>query len=131
MNKERIVTDQGPAAIGPYSQAIAVPSGEMVFCSRQVGFNPSSMKLVDGGIKIQVRTALENLRCVLGAAGLSTEHVVKTTVFLTNMADFAAMNEIYGEFFSRGVKPARSTVAVAALPGGAAFEIDAIAVRRD
>jgi 2-iminobutanoate/2-iminopropanoate deaminase len=127
--KRPITSHSAPRAIGPYSQAIAVPPGEMVFCSGQVGLDPATMKLTGGGLEAEVRCALENLRCVLGAAGLSLEHVVRTTCYLTSMDDFAAMNRIYAEFFARGAKPARSTVAVAALPAGAAFEIDAIAVR--
>jgi 2-iminobutanoate/2-iminopropanoate deaminase len=129
--KRQVTSHSAPKAIGPYSQAVRVPKGEMLFCSGQVGLDPATMKLVDGGIKAEVRCALENLRAVLGAAGLAPEYVVRTTVYLTNMADFGAMNEIYAEFFSRGIKPARATVAVAALPAGAAFEIDAIAVRVD
>ncbi len=129
MSKRQITSHSAPRAIGPYSQAVSTEHKEMVFLSGQVGLDPSTMKLVDGGIEAQVRCAFENLRAVLGAAGLSEQDVVRTTVYLTNMADFTKMNEIYAGFFSRGVKPARSTVAVAALPAGAAFEIDAIAVR--
>ena len=126
--KRSVTSHSAPKAIGPYSQAVRVEAKEMVFCSGQVGLDPRTMKLVDGGLEEEVRCALENLRAVLGAAGLSPEHVVRTTVYLTNMGDFAKMNEIYGRFFGRGVKPARSTIAVSALPAGAMFEIDAIAV---
>lgn len=129
MAKRPVTSHSAPKAIGPYSQAVQVSEGEMVFCSGQIGLDPSTMKLVDGGLEAQVRCALDNLRAVLGVAGLTLEHVVRTTVFLTDMNDFGAMNAIYAEYFSRGVKPARSTVAVAALPAGARFEIDAIAVR--
>jgi 2-iminobutanoate/2-iminopropanoate deaminase len=127
--KRQITSSNAPKAIGPYSQAIASPAAEMVFCSGQVGLDPATGKLVDGDVKEEVRRALENLRNVLDAAGLSLEHVVRTTCFLIDMADFATMNEIYAEYFSTGAKPARSTVAVAALPAGAAFEIDAIAIK--
>jgi len=127
--KRQITSPSAPKAIGPYSQAVAVQPGELVFCSGQVGLDPSTGKLVDGDVKEEVRRALENLRSVLEAAGLSLQHVVRTTCFLIDMGDFATMNEIYAEYFSEGVKPARSTVAVAALPAGAAFEIDAIALK--
>ena len=114
-----------PAAIGPYSQAIR--NGSLVFCSGQVPLDPASGALVAGGIEDQTERVLENLVAVLGAAGLSLAQVVKTTVFLVSMDDFAAMNEVYARYFTDD-PPARSTVAVAALPKGARVEIEAVAV---
>jgi 2-iminobutanoate/2-iminopropanoate deaminase len=114
-----------PSAIGPYSQAIR--SGSLVFCSGQVPLDPGSGSLVAGGIEDQTERVLENLVAVLGAAGLSLTDVVKTTVFLVSMDDFAAMNEVYARYFTDD-PPARSTVAVAGLPKGARVEIEAVAV---
>lgn len=113
-----------PKAIGPYS--LTVSAGDLTFCSGQVGLDPTTGELVKGGLVAQVRQGLENLSACLGAKGLSLSDVVKTTVFLVSMDDFAEMNVIYAEFFT-DPHPARSTVAVAALPKGAFFEIDAIA----
>lgn len=124
--RERIHSDQAPAAIGPYSQGIATE--QLVFCSGQVGLDPATGQLVDG-LEAQVQRALDNLAAVLGAAGLAYGDVVKTTLFLVRMDDFAAVNELYGARFG-DPPPARSTVAVAALPRGARFEIEAVAVRR-
>lgn len=125
MTERRIVKAwDAPAAIGPYSQAIR--SGLFVFCSGQVPLDPASGALVAGGVEDQTERALENLVAVLGAAGLSLADVVKTTVFLVSMDDFAAMNEVYARYFTED-PPARSTVAVAALPKGARVEIEAIA----
>jgi 2-iminobutanoate/2-iminopropanoate deaminase len=101
----------------------------MVFCSGQIGLDPASGKLVEGGIEAQTRTVLDNLRAILIAAGLSLKNVVKTTVFLVDLKDFETVNQIYGEHFSAPY-PARSTVQVAALPRAAQVEIDAIARRR-
>jgi 2-iminobutanoate/2-iminopropanoate deaminase len=126
MQRERISTTDAPGAIGPYSQAIA--SGAFVFCSGQVPLEPDSGALVEGDVRAQTRRALENLSGVLTAAGSSLAQVVKTTVFLVSMSEFAAMNEVYAEFFP-GDPPARSTVAVAELPKGARVEIEAIALR--
>jgi 2-iminobutanoate/2-iminopropanoate deaminase len=112
-------------AVGPYSLAVA--AGDVVFLSGQTPLDPTTGKLVGGDIRAQARQCLENLKTVLTAAGLGFEHVVKTTVFLTNMADFAAMNEAYQSFMVEPY-PARSTVQVAALPLGARIEIEAIAV---
>jgi len=125
--RQRIATTSAPAAIGPYSQAIA--SGALVFCSGQVALDPATGQLVEGDIRAQTRRALENLGAVLAAAGSSPARVVKTTVFLVAMADFAAMNEVYAEFFAGDDPPARSTVAVAELPRGARVEVEAIALR--
>jgi 2-iminobutanoate/2-iminopropanoate deaminase len=124
--RERIATSSAPAAIGPYSQAIA--SGQVIFCSGQIALDPQSGQLIEGDVRAQTRRALENLSAVLAAAGSSLALVVKTTVFLTSIADFAAMNEVYGEFFS-GEPPARSTVGVAELPRGARVEVECIATR--
>lgn len=129
MQKRPVASDRAPKAIGPYSQAVRIAAEEMVFFSGQVGIDPTTQKLVDGGVGPQTRCALDNLRAVLGAAGLTPDNVVQTTIYLTNMEDYATVNEIYAEFFSRGVKPARAAVAVAALPAGAVVEIAAIAAR--
>ncbi len=120
-----IATDQAPKAIGPYSQAITV--GNFVFTSGQVALDPATGELVAGDIAAQTRKAFENMRAVLQAAGTDLDRVVKTTVFLTDMGDFAAMNEVYATFFT-AAPPARSTVAVAALPKGARFEIECVAL---
>ncbi|HEX2053898.1 MAG TPA: RidA family protein [Actinomycetota bacterium] len=118
-----ISTDEAPAAIGPYSQAVAA-SG-LLFCSGQLGLDPSTGELPEG-LESQVERALRNLEGVLRAAGAGPSAVVKTTVFLASMEDFPAMNEIYARFFT-GEPPARSTVAVKTLPKNALFEIEAIA----
>lgn len=117
-------TPGAPRAIGPYSQGIR--AGGFLFTAGQVGFDPVSGELVDGGIAEQTARVLENLRAILEAAGSTFSRVVKTTVFLVDMADFAAMNEVYARVFGEH-RPARSTVAVAALPRGARVEIEAIA----
>jgi 2-iminobutanoate/2-iminopropanoate deaminase len=127
--KRPIETSNAPRAIGPYSQAVAVPAGEMIFCSGQIGLDPATGKLVEGGVEAEARRALANLSAVLEAAGLTPSDVVKTTIFLAAMSDFAAVNAIYAERFGEGTRPARSTVAAAGLPLGARIEIDAIAVR--
>ena len=126
MAREPISTTNAPAAIGPYSQAIA--TGDFVFASGQVALDPTTGQLVAGDVQDQTRRALDNVKAVLAAAGTSLEQVVKTTVFLTRMADFAAMNEVYAQYFS-DTPPARSTIAVAELPRGAAVEIEVIALR--
>ncbi|MGH2703553.1 MAG: RidA family protein [Actinomycetota bacterium] len=123
---ERIETEGAPQAIGPYSQAIR--AADLVFCSGQIGLDPHTGDLADASIAGQTRRVLENLGAVLGAAGLGLGDVVKTTVYLVRMDDFAAMNEVYAEFFGTP-PPARATVAVAALPRGALVEIDALAAR--
>jgi 2-iminobutanoate/2-iminopropanoate deaminase len=128
MARERIQTSGAPAAIGPYSQAIA--SGTLVFASGQIALDPASGQLVEGDVRAQTRQALHNLSAVLEAAGSSLGQVVKTTVFLVAMADFTAMNEVYGEFFANDA-PARSTIAVAELPRNARVEIEAVALRSD
>jgi 2-iminobutanoate/2-iminopropanoate deaminase len=126
VGERRVIhTTDAPKAIGPYSQAISI--GNMVFTSGQIGLNPATGEIVQGGIGSQTRQVISNLRSVLLAAGASLDAVVKTTVFLASMDDFAAMNEVYGEFFPQH-PPARSTVAAAALPKGALVEIEATAV---
>jgi 2-iminobutanoate/2-iminopropanoate deaminase len=125
MTKQIVRTDKAPKAIGPYEQAIKV--GEFVYVSGQIPLDPKTGQLVDGGIKEQTCQVMENLKAILEAAGSSLDRVVKATVFLKSIADFAAMNEVYGEYLDRA-KPARSTVAVADLPRGALVEIDFIAL---
>jgi 2-iminobutanoate/2-iminopropanoate deaminase len=120
-----VSTSGAPKAIGPYSQGVTV-SG-FLFTAGQVALDPASGELVSGGIAEQTTRALENLRAILKEAGTSFSQVVKTTVFLVDMADFSAMNEVYGRVFGNH-RPARSTVAVAALPRGARVEIEVIAV---
>ena len=126
MTRSKVSTASAPAAIGPYSQAIILDG--MVYCSGQVGLDPATGQLVEGDVRTQAQRALQNLSAVLEAAGSSLANVVKTTVFLTDMANFTAMNEIYASFFG-DTPPARSTVAVAELPKGAQVEIEAIAAR--
>jgi len=125
MNQQRISTDGAPAALGPYSQAIV--AGDFVFCAGQLGLDPATTELADG-ISAQADRALRNLGAVLEAAGCGHGDIVKTTVFLADMADFAALNDVYAGFFG-DAPPARSTFAVAALPRGARVEIEAIAYR--
>jgi len=126
-NKTAIATNDAPAAIGPYSQAVRV--GDMLFTSGQIPIDPATGKLVSGDIAAQTTRVLENLKAVLAAAGIDMIHVVKTTVFLKDMKDFAAMNEVYAKYFAPAgvVPPARSTVQVAALPKDALIEIECVA----
>jgi 2-iminobutanoate/2-iminopropanoate deaminase len=119
-----VSTPGAPRAIGPYSQGVR--AGGFLFTAGQVGFDPATGELVDEGIAEQTERVLENLRAILRAAGLDLASVVKTTVFLVDMADFAKMNEVYARAFGEH-RPARSTVAVAALPRGARVEIEAVA----
>ena len=123
--REVIVTNDGPKAIGPYSQAIK--ANGFVFVSGQIPFDPATQQLVDGDVAGQTERVLQNLSGILKAAGSSLEQVVKAGVFLKNMSDFAAMNEVYGRYFTQG-PPARSTVEVARLPKDVLVEIDVIAV---
>jgi len=125
MTRQAIQTNGAPAALGPYSQGIR--SGDLVFCSGQVGLDPASGELADG-VEAQAERALRNLQAVLDAAGLGLDDVVKTTIFLTDIGDFAAVNVIYAKFMPEP-PPARSTVGIAALPKGALVEIEAIARR--
>jgi 2-iminobutanoate/2-iminopropanoate deaminase len=124
MSHEVILTPGAPAPIGPYSQAVR--AGNEVFCSGQIPLDPATGALVEGDISAQTEQVLKNLGGVLAAAGLDASHVVKTTIFLIDMNDFAAVNDVYARYFGES-KPARSTVAVAGLPRGARVEIDAIA----
>ena len=126
MNRHAISTTTAPAAIGPYSQAIG--GGRLLLCSGQLGLDPMTGELVPGGIAAEAERALRNLGAVLDAAGLTYADIAKTTVFLADMAEFAAMNEVYARFMPDPA-PARSTVGVAALPKGARVEIEAIAIR--
>lgn len=122
--KQVIHTDSAPAAIGPYSQAIQI--GDLLFVSGQVPIDPSTGAIVEGDIKAQAQQSLNNLKAILNAAGTNMGAVVKTTVFLADMNDFAAMNEVYAQFFQEPF-PARSAVQVACLPKDAKVEIEAIA----
>ncbi|MHB9152396.1 MAG: RidA family protein [Spirochaetales bacterium] len=124
MPKRSFNAKNAPAALGPYSHAVV--SGDLIFLSGQLGLDPSTNALAPGGIKAETRQSLGNIASILGELGLSTNDVVKTTVFLRDMGDFAAMNAVYGEFFPKDC-PARSTVQVAALPKNGAVEIEAIA----
>ncbi len=126
MTRQAISTTGAPAAIGPYSQAIA--AGDLVFCSGQLGLDPATGELVEG-VEAQAERALRNLAAVLDAAGATWGDVVKTTLFLADMGDFAAVNAIYATFMP-DPPPARSTFAVGALPKGGRIEIEAIARRR-
>ena len=123
--KQVVVTDNAPKAIGPYSAGVS--TGELVFTAGQLGMDPSSGELVEGGIQAQSRQALTNLNAVLEAASSGLEYVVKTTVFLGDISEFGLMNEVYGQFFTENF-PARSAFQVAALPKGARVEIEAIAL---
>ncbi len=122
-----ISTEKAPKAIGPYS--VAIQTDGMVFCSGQIALDPATGELIAGDVEAQTRQVLTNLKNVLDASGSGLEHVVKTTVFLKDMADFPKMNAVYGEFFTTA-PPARSTIAVAGLPKGGLVEIEAIALRK-
>jgi 2-iminobutanoate/2-iminopropanoate deaminase len=126
MARTPVSTTAAPAAIGPYSQAIATE--QFIFASGQIALDPATGQLVAGDVQDQTRRVLDNVKAVLEAAGSSLERVVKTTVFLTKMSDFAAMNEVYATYFT-AAPPARSTIAVAELPRGAVVEIEVIALR--
>ena len=114
-----------PGAVGPYSQAIR--AGQLLFASGQIGLDPATGQMVDGDVKAQAKRAMENIRAVLASQGLDFSHIVKSLVFLTDINDFPAVNEIYGGYF-KDAPPARSCVAVAALPKGAKVEVDVTAV---
>ena len=124
MQKKIISSPSAPAAVGPYSHAVVI--NVLVYTAGQVGLIPGTKQLADGGIEGQTRQVLQNLKAVLAAAGTNLDNVIKTTVFLKNMDDFAAVNSIYGTFFWRS-QPARSAVEVARLPLGALVEIEAVA----
>ena len=125
--KNIVATKKAPAAIGPYSQGIAIDG--LVFTSGQLGLDPATGDFASGGVEAQTRQSLANIRAVLEEAGTGMDRVVKTTVFLKDMNDFAAMNKVYAEFFGEGGCPARSAVEVAKLPKGGLVEIEAIAVK--
>ncbi len=124
MERKIITTDRAPQPIGPYSQAIV--AGSFIFTSGQIAIDPESGQLIDGGVEEQTVRVLENLKAVLEAAGSSMDQVVKTTIFLQNMADFSKVNEIYARYFGKAL-PARSTVEVGRLPKDVSIEIDCIA----
>ncbi|NLE28668.1 MAG: RidA family protein [Phycisphaerae bacterium] len=124
---EKITSSQAPAAIGPYSQAVA--AGSFVFTSGQIALDSASGNVVAGGIDVQTRRVLDNLKAVLSAAGCEFTDVVKTTVYLKDMNDFPAMNKVYGEYFAEPF-PARSTVEVARLPKDVLVEIDVTAIKK-
>jgi 2-iminobutanoate/2-iminopropanoate deaminase len=126
MTRRAVSTSAAPSAVGPYSQGIA--TGDLVFCSGQIGLDPQTGELAGGGIEGQTERALKNLEAVLDAAGCTMADVVKTTCFLADIGDFATFNAIYARYFP-DPPPARSTFAVAALPKGAIVEVEAIAVR--
>jgi 2-iminobutanoate/2-iminopropanoate deaminase len=126
--RQQVETSGAPAALGPYSQGIR--TGTLVYAAGQLGLDPGTGALVDGGVAEQTDRALRNVTAILDAAGVSLDRVVKTTVFLADMADFSAMNDVYATHFSAPF-PARSTVAVKSLPKGALVEIEAIAVAAD
>ena len=125
--KKVIATSNAPSAIGPYSQAIA--AGDFLYVSGQIPIDPATGNIVEGGIQAQSRQSLTNVKAILEEAGLTMDAVLKTTVFLSDMNNFAAMNEVYATFFTEGSFPARSAVEVARLPKDALVEIEAIAVR--
>jgi 2-iminobutanoate/2-iminopropanoate deaminase len=128
MPRETISTPDAPGAIGPYVQAVAVPAGRMVFCSGQIPLDPKTGEMVGAGdVRVQAARVLDNLGAVLAAAGASFAAVVKTTIFLADLQDFGAVNEVYARYFPRE-PPARATVQAAGLPRGALIEIEAIAV---
>jgi 2-iminobutanoate/2-iminopropanoate deaminase len=122
--KQVVAPSKSPSAVGPYNHAVRI--GELLFCAGQIPIDPASGALVSGDIKAQTQRVLENVKAILEDQKLSFAHVVKSTVFLTDLADFAGMNEVYARFFT-GDYPARSTVQVAALPKGAHVEIEVIA----
>ncbi len=125
MEREIISTRAAPAAVGPYSQGVR--SGSLIFTAGQIGLDPETGQMAGGDLETQTRQVMRNLSAVLEAAGSGLERVIKTTIFLTDMGEFATVNRIYGEFFSE-TPPARSTVEVSALPLGALVEIEMVAV---
>ena len=126
MSKQIIHTKKAPAAIGPYSQAV-IANNTLIFTAGQIAINPETGQVIDADIKTQTRRVMENLKAILEEAGTSFASVVKTTVFIKDMSEFAAMNEVYGEYFKEN-PPARSTVEVARLPRDVRVEIEAIAI---
>ena len=127
MARKVIHSDDAPKAIGPYSQAVQVDAGKMTFFSGQIPLDPKTGDMIQGDVVAQTERVMENLKAVLAAAGLDFSHVVRCTIFLADMNDFARVNEVYGRYFKEA-PPSRATVQVAALPRGSRVEIDAIAV---
>src|SRR5689334_16722687 len=125
MNNSAVLTDKAPKVVGPYSQAVI--AGDFIFCAGQIGIDPTTNALVDGGIEKETVQVMKNLEAVLAAAGSDFSKVVRAELFLADMADYAKVNELYGGYFMTAPKPARHTVAVAALPKGARIEISLIA----
>jgi reactive intermediate/imine deaminase len=124
---EAVNTSAAPAPVGPYNQAVR--AGQLLFCSGQIALDPATGQMVgNGNVEAETRQVLENLQAVLAAAGVTPQQVVRTTVFLVDLADFAAVNALYAEVFGSGVAPARACVQVAALPKGGRVEIDCIAL---
>ncbi len=123
--KKIISTNEAPGAIGPYSQGVR--SGNFVFCSGQIALDPKSGQIVAGDVAVQTRRVMDNIAAILRAEGLTFDHIVKTTIFLTNLGDFQTVNDIYGSYFKED-PPARSTVQVAALPKNVDVEVEVIAV---
>jgi 2-iminobutanoate/2-iminopropanoate deaminase len=131
MSRRTISTAEAPKAIGPYAQAVVVAAGRLVFCSGQIPIDPKTGELVGAGdVRVQTARVLDNLRAVLEASGSAFDEVVKTTIFLADLQDFAAVNEVYARYFSQ-LLPARSTIQAAGLPKGALVEIEAIATVTD
>jgi 2-iminobutanoate/2-iminopropanoate deaminase len=126
-NRKVVHSDDAPKAIGPYSQAILAQAGQLLFCSGQIPLDPKSGEMVTGDVRVQAKRVMDNLGAVLKAGGASFATVAKTTIYLKDLGDFAAVNEVYGGYFKEA-PPARATVQVAALPKGALVEIDAIAI---
>jgi 2-iminobutanoate/2-iminopropanoate deaminase len=127
MARKVIHSDNAPKAIGPYSQAVQVDAGKMTFFSGQIPLDPATGEMIQGDVVAQTERVMENMKAVLLAAGLDFSHVVRCTIFLADMNDFARVNEVYGRYFKES-PPSRATVQVAALPRGSRVEIDAIAV---
>ncbi|MDZ4349271.1 MAG: RidA family protein [Xanthomonadaceae bacterium] len=125
MNRQPLHTENAPAAIGPYSQAVRC--GNTLYCSGQIPLNPATMELVEGDVTVQARRVFDNLTAVLAAADSTLDHIARLGIFLTDLGDFAAVNAVMAEYFNQPY-PARSTVEVSALPRGARVEVDAIAV---
>ena len=124
MQKKSVKTTEAPEAIGPYSQAIRI--GDFLYTSGQISLDPKTMEMITGNIELETEKVLQNIEAILSAEGLNFGHVIKTTVYLTDLSEFTRMNQVYEKFFSN-TKPARACVQVAALPKGAKIEIDAIA----
>ena len=131
MSRRTISTAEAPKAIGPYAQAVVVAAGRLVFCSGQIPIDPKTGELVGAGdVRVQTARVLDNLRAVLEASGSALDEVVKTTIFLADLQDFAAVNEVYARYFGQ-LLPARSTIQAAGLPKGALVEIEVIATVTD